>query len=90
MSEGLQQYREAKQVLDIIFNSPFSSRQWPGYLSVEQIMERLGLHRRSVYKLIHTHLVPRGGGVPERLGSTRQSRSSLGDTGGVRGVRQGA
>lgn len=61
MHEALRQFREAKQFLDGLLNSPLSGRRWPGYLSVEQIMVRLGLHRRSVYKLIRKHLVPRGG-----------------------------
>jgi hypothetical protein len=61
MRDELRELREAKRFLDGIFNSPFSGWRWPGYLSVEQIMVRLGFHRHSVYKLIHKHLAPRGG-----------------------------
>lgn len=60
MREAFRQFHEAKRFFDSIFNSPDSGRRWPGFMSVEQIMIRLGLHRRSVYKLIRKHLVPRG------------------------------
>ena len=60
MNQAWRELYEAKQFLDGIFNSPLSGWRWPGYLAVEQIMIRLGLHRQSVYKLIHKDLIPRG------------------------------
>lgn len=72
---------EACRFLDIVTSPPWRGPE--GFYTVEQIQAVLSLSKRGVYKLIHRHLIPKGGvrrkgqGNKGRAGRFLVSRKTL-------------